>query len=615
MLPKDSDNTSENLEKAFEESYSSSEIPNDIMPNESESEDRKRYGTAQAEDANFFIPNEGNINKSPLSLLTKATNVFAVRQPDVSQVNGRDKSKSFQSYHRYYANKRNTTPQHKDNNFNLKPPHAVNNRVHFESVKPKEFEPANKVSVSSSTMIPKAYRHAQRSQTIRSRVNKYHHQSNDIQIFEPKQRMIPQLRQSIEPIAQYEQEDFLFNDIDEKIDGINFNNNHVYKNYRMSSKKNISHNGFLMVKPHKNLKIPKGEKSDYKLSLTPNVEKGSFKQHLKMKKKKLNDFKPLKQIKDSPRMIIGNQIKTQINDNKDMTDQKQNSHKFTILKKDMKTEIKNRRNMQQINSFQENIDSFINENEESPENLKMSSEKREHYKYNDPSYHLNPSKLKFPNMSDDKNKSNSEDEMSESPKFKSPIATKVTRKTMGSKLTSRDDTDEYLYDSPALKFTEKRQERNGLIINMSASKKTPNRDFSRLKQSLSNTTRLHNNQLLYNNPLLSSNTGVSSEGITNKPLYKSEKTSILSKKSKDYRKIVTNSVSLNHKLDFNNPSSNSSNLDKIIVIDTNASSPSKRGANMVQIKSKQNQQPNDPDYVSDHQSSSKIKQRRKKNKR
>ena len=47
----------------------------------------------------------------------------------------------------------------------------------------------------------------------------------------------------------------------------------------------------------------------------------------------------------------------------------------------------------------------------------------------------------------------------------------------------------------------------GLIINMSASKKTPSKKFDRLKQSLSSTTRIQNDRLLYGK------TGVSIEGM------------------------------------------------------------------------------------------------------
>ena len=52
-----------------------------------------------------------------------------------------------------------------------------------------------------------------------------------------------------------------------------------------------------------------------------------------------------------------------------------------------------------------------------------------------------------------------------------------------------------------------KKHKRGLIINMSASKKTPSKNFNRLKQSLSSTARIQNDRLLYGK------TGVSTEGI------------------------------------------------------------------------------------------------------
>lgn len=211
LLPKSNDDTSEQLEKAFEDSFTISEIHNGNVKVSDDDSERKGYGTAQAEDAKFLIPNEGNINKSPLSLLTKATNVFAVG------TNGqvRDKSRSFQSYKRYYG-KRSTTPQNRNQ---IKANLINSEKVHFESVKPKEVErPSQRFGIlNTSSVVPRLSRHTKRSHTIKSRVNQIN-KNNISRVLETNQRMLPQLRQSIEPTSHHmDQEDFLFNDIDEKV--------------------------------------------------------------------------------------------------------------------------------------------------------------------------------------------------------------------------------------------------------------------------------------------------------------------------------------------------------------------------------------------------------------
>lgn len=177
------------------------------------------------------------------------------------------------------------------------------------------------------------------------------------------------------------------------------------------------------------------DKINYKLQIRHNLDKNnSFKEHIKNKKQSFKDFRTMKNSKDSPRhtnLIANNRYYQSKKTNKvESKDRKYVSPKFTILDKNAKSDLKRRRNMQQLNSFQENIESISDEIEESPENLKMSSEKREQYKYNDPDYNPNPSKLTFPNLSEEKEQERSADEIPESPVFKSPNVGKYNRKTI-----------------------------------------------------------------------------------------------------------------------------------------------------------------------------------------
>ena len=400
LLPKCNDDASEQLEKAFEDSFTMSEVHNGNIKASDDDSERKGYGTAQAEDAKFLIPNEGNINKSPLSLLTKATNVFAVGANDQL----RNKFKSFQSYKRFYK-RRSTTPHNRNQ---IKSNLRSSEKVHFESVKPREVERSSQRfgMLNSRNVVPRLSRHSKRSHTIKNRVN--HLNKNNIsRVLESNQRMLPQLRQSIEPSSHHiDQEDFLFNDIDEKV----------------SSNK-------------KYFRGVNADKINYKLQIRNNLDKdNSFKQHIRNKNQLFRDFKAIKNSNGSARNTnLMDNIKHYQNKkiNKfDLKDGKYVSPKFTILDKSVKSDPKRLRNMQQLNSFQENIDSISNDNEESPENLKMSSEKREQYKYNDPFYNPNPSKLTFPNLSDEKDQKRSTDEIPESPIFKSPNVGKYNRKTI-----------------------------------------------------------------------------------------------------------------------------------------------------------------------------------------
>ena len=400
LLPKGNDDTSEQLEKAFEDSFTMSEVHNGNIRVSDDDSERKCYVTAQVEDAKFLIPNEGNINKSPLSLLTKATNVFTVG------TNGqlRDKSKSFKSFKRLYG-KRSTTPQNRNQ---IKSNLLNSEKVHFESVKPKGVERLSQRFgiLNISSVVPRLSRHSKRSHTIKSRVNLYN-KNNVSRVFESNQRLLPHLRKSIEPSSHHiDQEDFLLNDIDEDVS--------TNKKY---------------------FRGVNADKINYKLQISHNLDKNnSFKEHIRNKKQTFKTFKTIKNSNDSPRhtSLIANSKHYQSKkiNKADSKDKKYVSPKFTILDKNAKSDLNKRRNMKQLNSFQENIDTISNDNEESPENLKMSSEKREQYKYNDPFYNPNPSKLTFPNLSEEKEQERSADEIPESPILKSPNVAKYNRKTM-----------------------------------------------------------------------------------------------------------------------------------------------------------------------------------------
>ena len=67
---------------------------------------------------------------------------------------------------------------------------------------------------------------------------------------------------------------------------------------------------------------------------------------------------------------------------------------------------------------------------------------------------------------------------------------------------------------------------------------------------------------------------------------------MLPNKNKDYRKSVTNSVSLNHIYDLYKQYNYTQKLDDEIIINAR---PNKRGIDMIQIKSKQNQHFSDPE--------------------
>ena len=92
---------------------------------------------------------------------------------------------------------------------------------------------------------------------------------------------------------------------------------------------------------------------------------------------------------------------------------------------------------------------------------------------------------------------------------------------------------------------------------------------------------------------------------------------MLPNKNKDYRKSVTNSISLNHKFDFAKNYTQKLDDDMIII---NAS-PSKRGINMIQIQSKENQMNEISNYPATSSNSnnttfnSKSKKRKYKNRR
>ena len=96
--------------------------PNPVqMTSDDDSEKKSVEKPVKPESMKFLIPNEGSINKSPMSLFTKATrvsntssyllqtNAFCTSQGDI-----REKSLSFNAYPRLLDNKRSTTPQQKD---------------------------------------------------------------------------------------------------------------------------------------------------------------------------------------------------------------------------------------------------------------------------------------------------------------------------------------------------------------------------------------------------------------------------------------------------------------------------------------------------------------------
>lgn len=98
--------------------------PNPVyIASEDEAEKMKLEAPKPQEEIKLSIPNEGNINKSPMSLFTKATRVSAfTSMPDTnnffnSQGNIREKSHSFNHFPKIVDSKRSITPQQK-NNFN-----------------------------------------------------------------------------------------------------------------------------------------------------------------------------------------------------------------------------------------------------------------------------------------------------------------------------------------------------------------------------------------------------------------------------------------------------------------------------------------------------------------
>jgi len=207
------DDSFKSFDEDFDESPDIKEMHNVVrVPSEDESEIIP-FRRSNIEDTKFQIPNEGNINKSPMALFAKATNVFSIPQfPET-----RDKSKSFQSYHKYYLNKRSTTPQQKNFlNSNL----SGSNRVHFESVKPKEAyrksEKANGFNMSN--MLPQFYQDLKRSQTLKSRVRQsYQRSSENIVLDIPNPRIVTAFKAPGNHPIESEQEDFLQNEIDEKV--------------------------------------------------------------------------------------------------------------------------------------------------------------------------------------------------------------------------------------------------------------------------------------------------------------------------------------------------------------------------------------------------------------